>query len=255
MDAPTNKETLVVSTFLGLGIPISSVREMYLPGQLNSDTESSPPRCPHLSSLAKQFPYPITPIRHLLQRIRLLSITIIITGRPHGDQLLRTGGMYADGVIKIILRRAHLDGNGNPLGHLPGAVGGNVTAHHALRLRLHNDLEERVRLALRERVLHRPEAALVHINVLEFFGGLLLAVAHGTDLGRREDRRGHVLVVHGPVQSPEERVGETVSLHQRHGREGDAIGNVSHGVNVGNVRLRILVHGDEGTLRLDSRVI
>mmetsp|Transcript_23280 Transcript_23280/g.39792 ORF Transcript_23280/g.39792 Transcript_23280/m.39792 type:complete len:340 (+) Transcript_23280:200-1219(+) len=160
--------------------------------------------------------------------------------------------MYPNSVIEILLRGTHLHGNGHSLDHLPGTVRGHVTSHHALRFRFHDEFEERVGFALGEGVLHGTETVFVHVDIAKLGHGLLFGVSDGTNFRRGEDGGGDVFVVHGPIHAAEESVGKTVSFHQGHGSQGHAIGNVSNGVDAGNVGLRVLIDRDECIFSVNS---
>mmetsp|Transcript_14487 Transcript_14487/g.40309 ORF Transcript_14487/g.40309 Transcript_14487/m.40309 type:complete len:355 (-) Transcript_14487:671-1735(-) len=178
--------------------------------------------------------------------LHLLSVLVRVGRRSHGDQFLGRGRVDPDRLVEILLGRSHLDGNGDSLHHFSRSVGGNVTAHDLVGGGLDNDLHHGVHFRLGEGVGHWPEPGSKDGNVLEFFGGFLLRIADGSELGRRKDGRGHELVVDGPVHPPKDRVGQRVSLHEGHGCQGHAVGDVSHRVDAPDVGLRVLVDRNEG---------
>mmetsp|Transcript_14279 Transcript_14279/g.30249 ORF Transcript_14279/g.30249 Transcript_14279/m.30249 type:complete len:464 (-) Transcript_14279:120-1511(-) len=156
--------------------------------------------------------------------------------------------MNPNGLVEILLGGPHLDGNSDPLDHVSRSIGGNVASHDLVGCRFDNDLHHGIHFYLGEGVCHGFEPGLENRNVFEFLGGFLLRVSDGSQLGGRKDRRGHELVVHRTVHPAKDRVGQGMSFHEGNRRQGHAIGNVAHRVDARDVRARIFVDGNEGSV-------
>mmetsp|Transcript_18625 Transcript_18625/g.40334 ORF Transcript_18625/g.40334 Transcript_18625/m.40334 type:complete len:227 (-) Transcript_18625:1169-1849(-) len=180
---------------------------------------------------------PSTHYTPLIQLIHLLPSPIIITRSPHGNQFLGTRRMNSNSVIKVILRSTHLDGNSHTLDHFTGTIRSNMTSHHALCLRFYNEFEERIRLTLREGVLHGSETILVHVNVSELCSRIFFSVPNRTNFRCSEYSGSNEFMIHWTILAPKQRIGESMSLHQRHGCQCNTIGDISHSVDALDVGL------------------
>jgi len=95
---------------------------------------------------------------------------------------------------------------------LGGVRAQDMAADHAAALAVHQQLHEHALVASRQRVLERLEARLVDVELGIALACLSLVQADGADLGRREYRRRHQLVVHRDRLVAEHRVGEGMTL-------------------------------------------
>ena len=136
---------------------------------------------------------------------------------PQSNQLLRTGRMNSNTIVKILLRSPHLHGNAKTLRHLPNTETQNMQADNLLLRPGTHNLHLRGVLGLLVRghhvVVHGGELGVVDLDlvVAEAFAGLRLAEADGADFGVREDDRGDVFVGEFGVfelGGPEEAVAE-----------------------------------------------
>mmetsp|Transcript_26509 Transcript_26509/g.32505 ORF Transcript_26509/g.32505 Transcript_26509/m.32505 type:complete len:234 (+) Transcript_26509:254-955(+) len=155
--------------------------------------------------------------------------------------------------IKIGLGGSHLDRNPHTLNHFPGPIRRHVHPNHPIGILIHNNLEQGIRFTPGEGMLHGPELRFVHVNVCKFGGGILFGIPHRPNLGVGKHGGSNILVIHFAILTSKEIIGETVSFHECHGGQRDPIGDIPHRVDIIDIGLGIIVHGDEGIFRLDSR--
>ena len=167
--------------------------------------------------------------------------------------------MHRDGVVKVALRRAHLDSDAHGLDHLVGAHADHVNTDDLLLLAGAHDLVRGGHLVREEAVVHRREARAVDGDLLP---GVLAARGRLAEPDRacgrvREDRRGDVGVVEVVVLElfrAEEAVRQAAPGGDGHGRELRLALDVADGVHVLGARVLVLVHDDVALLvRLDLR--
>mmetsp|Transcript_44494 Transcript_44494/g.44979 ORF Transcript_44494/g.44979 Transcript_44494/m.44979 type:complete len:234 (+) Transcript_44494:270-971(+) len=160
--------------------------------------------------------------------------------------------MNPNSSIKVSLGGSHLDRNPDPLNHFSSPVRRHVHPNHPIGRLIHNNLEQTIRFAPGEGMLHGPEFRFVHIDIREFSGGILFGIPDYSNLGVGKHGGRNILVIDFAILTPEQIIGETVSFHECHGGQRDAIGDISHRINVVHIGLGIIVHGDEGIFSLDS---
>ena len=76
---------------------------------------------------------------------------------PHGDELLRGGGVNTDGGVELLLGGAALESDAEALHDLRAVGSDHVAADNLIRGDVHDELHERLLHAARQRNLHGRE--------------------------------------------------------------------------------------------------
>src|SRR5215831_3553100 len=131
---------------------------------------------------------------------------------PQRHELLGGGRMHRHDRVDVGLGRLHLHRDADELDHFAGVRPHNVAADDASALAVDDELEERARIAGRERHLQRPERSLVHVDLCQLLAGLRLGQPDRANLGLGEHGSRHIGVIDRGRFAAEYGIGESVAL-------------------------------------------
>mmetsp|Transcript_15337 Transcript_15337/g.55212 ORF Transcript_15337/g.55212 Transcript_15337/m.55212 type:complete len:569 (-) Transcript_15337:81-1787(-) len=195
--------------------------------------------------------------RVALQKHRVASLSLLLRVGPHPprrvphrDKLLRARRMNPDARVELLLRRAALQRDAQPLHDLRGVRADHVASDDLVRVHVHDELHERLLDSPGEGNFHRRKRRRVHVARVARGDRLRLRHPHGRDRGLAEHRARNVLVVRLRRNPAHDRVLERHALHERHRGEVHPVRDVSHRVDGVDGGLGVLVD-DDRALRVE----
>ena len=144
--------------------------------------------------------------------------------------------MQGHGAIEVGLGGSHANGDGRHLDDFGAVLTHHLAAEHLAACHLHHQLEQHGRAAFGQGLGHGAELGPVHLHAIGAATGdrRLFAQAHGGQLGLAEHGHRHQVVVHLAGFVAVHAVGKGAAFVDGHGGEVDAVGHITHGVDVGH---------------------
>ena len=165
--------------------------------------------------------------------------------------------MKGHGAIEIRLGGSHPQSDGSHLDDFGGVAANHVASQHPITAGFDHQLEQTPGTTLRQGLVHVTESGFVDgdgISAVAFFG-VLFAQANAGQFRLREHRCGHQVMVHRACASGEQSIGNGATFIDRHRGQVDAIGDITNGINVGNVGALMCINSDAMPVMGNARLL